>query len=462
MKKVPDVIFPFIFQNFDFLTTLKTIKYSQKVQKVLGFDLETYEMVNQLNLFFEEKKYLFPILDLAEVMNKFSKITTAKLKNTVYNYVMSKEKYKNYYLSHKIVFSQDDGISCAIKYPNKEIFICGTKKGEIFLIDLQNKTKLNHKICSALEHKGGITKIVQLKKIDKLSLMAGYIRIASSSKDKTMRIWDVSETEIKHLFVYNFRAPIFSLCEINESEIAVGSQGVLIVNFLNFEKSYQIDSHYTTTRSLLYSQNENKLLVGSTSLKKMDLKPMQVYGIFQSRQMKEIYTDKTFGINDIIILENNQIIICEDDHLKTVSFSKGYTSTLIYGMKNVYLNKVISVDDQPGILFACNSENIIYCYDIRNGSLIFEILTPHVGKITDIFYTEEGGILSFGADGNIIYIKDINQIIQKKKIFSVYSEKFPFGPFRDETENACVVIFKNDFDNMGRIEFLEEDVNKAE
>ena len=191
-----------------------------------------------------------------------------------------------------------------------------------------------------------------------------------------------------------------------------------------------LDSPYCSKYCMLPFDNGNKIVIGSSKLFILDVKPKNKYEELIGKNSIEInkttwHTESTLAIRDVLYYPNKCFVIAEDNHIKICS--------LIPHTKNIIidLGKILPIHHlkplTDSLILTASEDGTIILVDIDKYKVKSVYLSPHEQGVINLELGLLNEIYSIGAAGKIIkieaakeYVNNYVKYFEDKKVDCYY------------------------------------------
>ena len=403
---------------------LEIIKKSKKFQKLLGINIVDYKMASLVSQYYslqgnpcslEQDNERFQVSGIRYYISKL------QMKNMAFSYQLA---YFNINIEKRrteILFDNNKyPFTCSLIVPEYYLLLCGTRKGKIVTFSIVDNT-----IKEEIEvHHSKVTKIIKLK-------YDSYTNnFASCSEINEVNIYSLEDGHLNLIKTFNCQTkPIHSIVELHNT-LVVCAKVMKIINIKD-ETIKLLDSPYCSKYCLLPFDNGNKIVIGSSKLFIMDLKPKNRYEELLELNSIEItknntwHTESTFAIRDILYYPNKCFVIAEDNHIKLCSLIRNKKNIIIDLGKILPIHRLKPVTDS--LILTASEDGTIILVDIDKYKVKSVYLSPHQQGVINLELGLLNEIYSIGADGKIIkieaakeYVNNYVKYFEDKKVDCYY------------------------------------------
>ena len=404
---------------------LEIIKKSKKFQNLLGINIYDYKIASQVSQYYslqgnpcslEQDNERFQVSGF----RRSNYIPKLQIKNMAFSYQLA---YFNINIEKRrteILFDNKTyPFTCTLLVPEYHLLLCGTRKGKIVTFSI-----VDNIIKEEIEvHHSKVTKIIRLK------YESYYNNYASSGEINEVNIYSLVDGHLNIIKTFNCQTkPIHSIAEIHNT-IFVCSKVMKIINIKD-DTIELLDSPYCSKYCMLPFDNGNKIVIGSSKLFILDIKPKNKYEELIGKNSIEInkttwHTESTFAIRDVLYYRNKCFVIAEDNHIKICS--------LIPHTKNIIidLGKILPIHHlkplTDSLILTASEDGTIILVDIDKYKVKSVYLSPHEQGVINLELGLLNEIYSIGADGKIIkieaakeYVNNYVKYLEDKKVDCYY------------------------------------------
>ncbi len=282
----------------------------------------------------------------------------------------------------------DHGISSVSTSSFQDKIYIGTYGSENYVYPLSEKN--NHVSLLSKNHRASVGKVTCLD--DEL--------FASVADDKTVRVWNLSKYEVKHMVEYKSLALPTSMCFMKGVEVILtgwGDGSIKAMDSVTGESIWQMpNAHKVGITALQASKNSKFFMTGDEQgeIRVWDLKSREVVSLFKEHKS---------AITQLQIFDNNSNFLSSSNDRSIFCWDlKKERRVATYNQKAGHVNDVSLSPTDQSIFVSVGSSKYISYWDTRAENAFDIVQYDKVYEPTCVSFNNKGNLLAIGGtDQNV-------------------------------------------------------------